>query len=447
MYKCARLQAASYDNWAFINKDLLGTVFGFLSTAERILQVNAVCKHWSSCKSICPSLQFDESKLEQHFEAVLLCYVAKRVKRLDFGNQVNSSILQKLCALSGLQVLSTNYWKLTTDVMHFMVDLSSLQELDLCNSDINAAGIVQMSQMSSLKALFLTGCSKLNDDGFRNLGLLTNLQQLDISHTSVSNAFLDCLTSMRGLKLLKLDSCWNISDDGLKKLAGVTSLETLTIFNTKVTDDTLKFLTTLTLLMELSLGQCASITDAGIKYLEHLPTLSILDISGTSITADGLSILKNLTALKDLDISWCKDIKHSSLQHFLDLSRFCKINIESTELQAFMNESFLLAVASGDIKNVQTLSFRHWVVDAQTFKQEFSAIHIAARRADIAMVVFLAKEMGAQLNLIDWRYRTPIMYAASKGLSDMVQLLGGQLSADLDREDNSISLCNCLKTQ
>ena len=121
--------------------------------------------------------------------------------------------------------------------------------LDLLDSPILDAHLEQLNALSSLESLFLSGLTRISDEGLKYLVGLTNLKVLDISG-SASNP-----------------NRRNITDAGLQNLNGLTKLEKLNLNRTQI-------------------------TNAGVAHLNRLSNLKTLSLHGTQVTADGVDKLK-----------------------------------------------------------------------------------------------------------------------------------------------------------
>ncbi len=130
--------------------------------------------------------------------------------------------------------------------------------LDLLDSPILDAHLEHLTALTKLERLYLSGLTRITDEGLHNLKCLTNLKELDISG-SASNP-----------------DRRNITDAGLENLKGLTNLEKLNLDRTQITDKGLGHLKGITKLKQLSLRDTA-VTHVGIHSLQQvLPNCKIL---------------------------------------------------------------------------------------------------------------------------------------------------------------------------
>jgi hypothetical protein len=142
--------------------------------------------------------------------------------------------------------------------------------------------------------------TKASDDDLKTLAKLPALENLDLTNTPVTAAG---LAHLRGLRELRNLGLWNtrVDDAGLEHLAGLTKLQSLILDGTRVTDAGLRHLAGLTDLEEwLGLGG-TGVTDAGLEHLEKLTKLRNLNLWKTGVTRAGAAKLR--ASLKAADIS------------------------------------------------------------------------------------------------------------------------------------------------
>ena len=150
----------------------------------------------------------------------------------------------------------------------------------------NNDGLAQISKLTNLKSLDLSGCKPITGAGLAHLKKLTQLERLNLSHCrGFGDASLEHLSELTQLERLNLLGCDRITDAGLAHLKKLTQLE------------------------RLDLAICFQIGDAGLKDLSELTNLKSLDLSGCYlITNAGLVHLKKLTQLERLNLRGCHQI-------------------------------------------------------------------------------------------------------------------------------------------
>jgi len=197
--------------------------------------------------------------------------------------------------------------------------LKQLKMLNLFNCTLTDAGLSELSKLSLLVRLNLSGELQITDQGLTHLGTMTTLRHLSLSNAAITDeglSRLKALTSMESLVLYNAPQS-QISDEGLARLAGFSKLEKLVITNAKIEGRGLAPFTTLT---SLSLEN-NPVDDAGVEILVRNNQLTDLNLSGTKINdkafkfiGANLSNLKRLsvrqTQLTDAGLEALKPLKH-----------------------------------------------------------------------------------------------------------------------------------------
>jgi internalin A len=116
----------------------------------------------------------------------------------------------------------------------YLRGLTGLEQLYLCDTDVNDLGLVYVSGLTRLRFLNLRR-TKLGDVGLGHLKRLTNLRSLLLGHTKVTDDGLCHLEQLTSLQTLDLNST-DITDAGLEHLKGLVNLRQLYLAGTKVTD-------------------------------------------------------------------------------------------------------------------------------------------------------------------------------------------------------------------
>jgi len=121
---------------------------------------------------------------------------------------------------------------------------------------------------------------------------------------SVSDADLALLRHLERVAFLDLSRCTRVTDDGLKELSALDSLQELTLGSTdgpgpSFTDDGLAFLESIPDLRTLSLANTV-VSDQGLVHLKRLKKLEVLDLGNTAISDEGLAQIESLPRLSSL---------------------------------------------------------------------------------------------------------------------------------------------------
>jgi len=176
------------------------------------------------------------------------------------------------------------------DVVALAARLSTLLNLDLCNSLVSDGDLQHISGCLQLTVIDAPG-TRIGDAGIERLRPLTRLEFLDLSETAVTDFGLRNITRMRNLQDLRLaGTC--VSDVGLRCLSGLP-LITLNLDFTCVTGRGCEAIAPREGWLDLSLQGCA-VDDEGLRCIVGLPQLRRLVLSDTQITDAGLAHLNRL---------------------------------------------------------------------------------------------------------------------------------------------------------
>jgi len=201
-------------------------------------------------------------------------------------------------------------------------DLSSLKiaKLDDCHSLVGR-GLIALSRSHKLRILSLSNCRCLTDEAITNISHLSSITALsldgcrcltDIAMEGVSHLYL--------LSKLDLSQCDLLTDQGLKHLHDLTHLEDLSLgWCRSITDHGLNILVSQPLrsktLKNLSIARC-QISDQGIAHVGRLKSLVELNLNGCSMISSSAlaTTLKMLSNLTTLDVSYCPGILRTTWQ-------------------------------------------------------------------------------------------------------------------------------------
>src|SRR5271166_1903258 len=188
-----------------------------------------------------------------------------------------SGDLSQLAALTSLQSLDLSYCDQLSGDLSQLAALTSLQSLYLCRCDQLSGDLSQLAALTSLQSLNLSYCHRLSGD-LSPLAALTSLQSLYLSECRNLSGDLSPLAALTSLQSLRLSECRNLSGD-LSPLAALTSLQSLRLSECRNLSGDLSPLAALTSLQSLRLDQCTGIREfAPLEPL--LPQLQELSLYG-----------------------------------------------------------------------------------------------------------------------------------------------------------------------
>jgi hypothetical protein len=221
---------------------------------------------------------------------------------------------------------------------------STIRALDLSGSAMSDAGLANLTGLSHLKSLNLSGCRNFSAEGLAHLQGMTTLHALDLSrcyhltrqgdnpprfpvylrtlNLSHCRAFTHndfaSLRPLTQLQSLNLSWCDNLTDEALEHVQFLTNLQSLNISACGQINGTgFAHLQPLTELRSLNLDSCLSITGVGFDSLQTMPKLQSLNLDFCrNLTDDGLIQLIGIAQLRELGVAGCPHISAWGLRHF-----------------------------------------------------------------------------------------------------------------------------------
>lgn len=207
-----------------------------------------------------------------------------------------------------------------------LAGLSTLEALDLSQTQISDAGLTRLTEVACLNRVNLEG-TRVTDDGIRHLvHQCPNLTRLFIGRTACTGSVVKHLAQLKQLERLSLDALpiadgdiselgtlnhlqelslseTNITDQGLAALGNFVELSRLHLNHTAITDRGIAAVAGWARLTSLSLNGCRQLTDAVLPPLARLP-LDSLRISGVDEISDkGLLRLTVVRSLRRVEVS------------------------------------------------------------------------------------------------------------------------------------------------
>lgn len=182
----------------------------------------------------------------------------------DDANDRSLALAGRLPGLRSLVLVATPNDQLTGNGLAAISRLPNLQLLSIAGDRVTDAGMVPISQISSLRTLVLN-CN-ITDAGLEALSPLQNLEQLDLTQT-------------------------RITDAGAASLRNFPKLQTLILNGTSITNTGLPVLVELKALQQLYLGNTA-IDDQAVDTLKQLEQLTLLFVSHSQMTTTGVQELQ-----------------------------------------------------------------------------------------------------------------------------------------------------------
>ncbi len=174
---------------------------------------------------------------------------------------------------------------------------TSLEHLDLCDSEITDAALPHLAQFRRLKALDI-GFNPITSGGLQQLAPLDELVYLGLDVTEVTDDGLAALGEFPQLYRVSLYSD-DITDRGAKTLAQLPSIGELDLADTQLTNAGLAELAGMPRLarlrldqMKLGSGQEQRISDGGLQHVAAMPGLIDISLCNLAVTDAGVAELK-----------------------------------------------------------------------------------------------------------------------------------------------------------
>jgi len=215
----------------------------------------------------------------------------------------------------------------TDKALELLLSHPRMKVVGLSASDVTGESlkVFSFSNISVIKALDLSGCDYLTDDGI--IAILNHvgktLKILSLRGTEVSfSEFGSVTNTLPALEELNLALCVNLTDSsimGVLNKVGET-LKVLELGWTGVSFSEISLTGTLPSLEELHLANCRNLTDSSIMgFLNKVgETLQDLDLSGTKVSFSNIGSLSgSFPALETLDLQYCRNLSDAGLMAFL----------------------------------------------------------------------------------------------------------------------------------
>jgi hypothetical protein len=186
-----------------------------------------------------------------------------------------------------------------------------LKRLLLHKGQATDDGLVALTGLADLEALFVWDASAVSDAGVAHLAGLPKLRNVHISNGRLGDGALAIFAKMPSIQELSLQGN-NFSDAGLKHLAGMIQLRSLWVGMSK-----------------------QPITDAGARHLAGLTSLEQLDLQSARLTAAGVAALKDLTHLLSLYFDGPADgtaVGDAGIEPLLGMKKLRSLSLGNTTL-------------------------------------------------------------------------------------------------------------------
>ena len=171
--------------------------------------------------------------------------------------------------------------------------ISTLVDLELVRlREISSAGLAYLAFLPSLRRLSLEWCDTVEGS---DLGKITTLSELRLAWCDgISDVGAAKVSSLPSLRLLDLASCVQVTDLAIAQFTKLCNLSSLNLsYCRNITDSSLNVLASMPSLQVLLLDACDRITDRGLRHLCSSPSLQHLSVAGCYTTHKGQEWLWN----------------------------------------------------------------------------------------------------------------------------------------------------------
>lgn len=218
--------------------------------------------------------------------------------------------LASLATLRSLNLMQTCYQQPWKGLPH-LAKLTSLESLNLRGCDYHQDDdLVHIKNLTALRSLNLSWLMNITDAGVKKyLKKLSSLESLELAETQITDEILEFLKNFPSLKILDLERCHLITDAGLEHLKALPSLVYLKLRGCrKITDVGIAHLQHLPALAYLDISR-SQVSDVGMSYLQQISTLMRLYLRECmKITDKGFALIEKtkFPKLEDLELIGCQ---------------------------------------------------------------------------------------------------------------------------------------------
>jgi len=216
-----------------VPNEILCHIFGFLETLPDLANVSITCKRWNtlswSCvKKICiilrrqsPWIALTKMSRIQSLE-IDAGNSFENLQQIHVNEVTNLTSLKKLCVERATKTIR----------FHQLKKITKLESLSLYDC-LNIENISFLADLSNVKKLCLSKCL-VGDSGLNSVAKMTSLEYLYLWHTHITDKGIYQLTKLSNLRVLDISGNPYITDNGLENFSNLDKLELLDTSNTQV---------------------------------------------------------------------------------------------------------------------------------------------------------------------------------------------------------------------
>lgn len=154
---------------------------------------------------------------------------------------------------------------------------TKLDSLEYCNQPLNAETISNVIRLQHLAGLKVGNTTNIAPESLVNLSKLHDLRVLGVVRTPLNESALKAISQIKSVRALELTGCTGLDSNALKHLLRLPELDYVILDGTDVTDQALAVLIKHPTLTNFSL-KWTGVSDAFVDQLQTMPTLLVLDV-------------------------------------------------------------------------------------------------------------------------------------------------------------------------
>lgn len=254
-----------------------------------------------------------------------------QLRELEFsGTELPAAALATVAQLTNLETLKMPGIACTDGDLQQLAGLEKLRELEVGSSnEFTGAGLAHLAAAKHLEVLRIGGRGVGKGGSLEPLRQFTWLRELEFRGFSVDDEALAAIAALKELEIIGLPE--EITDAGLAHLAGLTRLRRLDLSNGAITDAGLLHLANLDALEELILSDVAGVTGSGLAAFagaDKLTRLVLDELPG--LTDDGLQGVAKMTQLERLYLP--PQTTDAGLAHLVTLQNLCELQLDRSKV-------------------------------------------------------------------------------------------------------------------
>ncbi|XP_022079621.1 F-box/LRR-repeat protein 20-like [Acanthaster planci] len=329
---------ATQEPFAFFDelpRELFFKILSYFTAGELCLTVAPVCRDWYDCSRspvLWTCLDLSDHRDVSHKQLCAVLGRASLLKSLSLRGREELS-LGEMQALASCPLLTDLNLGFCDNVNGRVLDeiIRCCLHLEVINMEgcerIDDDVASQFPSLPHLKALNLSHCTKMTDDGVMAISKGCRLlEELNVDGIPwITDRAVDVLASQRAqtLRAIYLDGA-ELTDVSIRSLMGCPLLHTLSLsFCEQLTDKALSMLEMLDHLSHLRLKRGVEFSEEALhRFFEcgRVDQLTILDLSECSELMDKgvTSIARRCRQLRRLALCWCWNISDAGIKEIVD---------------------------------------------------------------------------------------------------------------------------------